>query len=596
MSDKKLGLLRERGARIEITEDEGGVVQAWLPALQLENIAALDFVTNIRPPDYAVPLTGSVNSEGDALLRASEVRIANGVDVSGIRVGVISNGIDNAASAQVSGDLPAAIDVDPSLPGAGDEGTAMLEIVYDLAPGAQLAFSGPATGLEMLNAITYLANSAFNGQGCDVIVDDLGFLGEPAFEDGAIAQRVEQIVAQGVTYVTATGNEAQRHYEKAYFQTSASIAGQSMTVHDFGRAAGSITDAGQSISVGANKSLTVVLQWSDSYFSPSDDYDLLVTDVGRTQSLARGTEPHNGGCGQCAIEVATYTNPAATSTTVEVVIPNDGASTRTLEMFYIGDSFTINQYNVSEGSIVPGQQSTPNSIAVGAISVLDPGFDTIESFSSRGPVRIFSPSIQQRVKPDIVASDGVRITGAGGFGVPFGSDTRFFGSSAAAPHVAAVAALLLSQNPGLTPAQVKDALQASALDLGTIGPDNTYGGGRTDAFRAFQRIVTSVSGPEDSVRPDAFRLAQNYPNPFNPSTEIDYSVGESERNTIVTLEIFNMLGQKVRTLVKAALTPGTYQVTWNGQNDSGRDVTSGLYIYRLKAGGHTLSKRMLLLK
>ena len=596
VSDNKLQLLREQGARIEIARDQDDVVQAWLPAARLEQIAAFDFVTSIRPPDYAIVLTGSVNSEGDALLRANEVRIVNGVDGNGIRVGVISNGIDHASVAQGSGDLPAAIDVDQNLQGSGDEGTAMLEIVYDLAPGAQLAFSGPATGLEMLNAITYLANSAFNGQGCNVIVDDLGFLGEPNFEDGAIAQRVEQVVAQGVTYVTATGNEARKHYEKATFNTSSTIAGQTMTVHDFGRAAGGLSDPGQSITVGANKSLTVVLQWSDAYFNPNDDYDLLITDAARTQVLASSTDPQNGGSGQFAIEVATYDNAASTSTTVEVVIVNDGAPTRTLEMFYIGENFTINQYNVPEGSIVPGQQSTPNSIAVGAISVLDPGFDTIESFSSRGPVRIFSPTIQQRVKPDIVASDGVRITGAGGFGVPFGSDIRFFGSSAAAPHVAAVAALLLSQKPNLTPAQVKDAIQASALDLGASGADNTYGSGRTDAFRAFQRVVTSISTPEKSSLPTTFSLAQNYPNPFNPSTTINYSVSEAQRNAIVTLEIFNMLGQKVRTLVNATHTSGNYQVTWNGRNDNERDVTSGLYIYRLKAGNRTLSKRMLLLK
>ncbi len=593
-SESELQQLRALGIKIEITQQPLHVVQAWVPYSRLSALAALGFVKHVRQPDYPIVLTGSVNSEGDALLRANEIRIANGVDGSGIRVGVISNGVTTRLSAQQSGDLPANIDIDPSLPGSGDEGTAMLEIVHDLAPAAQLAFSGPATSLEMLNAISYLANSAFGGLGCHVIVDDLGFLGEPVFQDGAIAQRVEQVVAQGVTYVTATGNEAQRHYEKNYIDATANIAGQNMNVHDFGSAAGGASDVGQAITVGANASLTIVLQWSDSYFNPTDDYDLFITNISRTQILASSEDPQNGGSNQFAIEVAVFENTDAGSVPVEIVIRRDGANFRRVEMFYIGDSFTINQFNVPEGSIIPGQQSTPGAISVGAISVLDPGFDTIESFSSIGPARIVSPLSQNRDKPDIVAADGVVITGAGGFGSPFGANTRFFGTSAAAPHVAAIAALLLSHNQNLSPAQVKDAIQDSAIDLGASGRDNTYGHGRIDAFRAFQRVVTSIAEPEGAI-PSSFSLAQNHPNPFNPSTVIEYAnrQGQSVR---MKLEIFNMLGQRIRTLVDRLHGTGSFQAVWDGRNDNERDVTSGLYVYRLSTDGKTLSRRMLLLR
>ena len=113
-------------------------------------------------------------------------------------------------------------------------------------------------------------------------------------------------------------------------------------------------------------------------------------------------------------------------------------------------------------------------IAVAAIPASSPS--TIEPFSSRGPVTISYPSAVSRLKPDISGVDCVAVTGVGGFGSPF------CGTSASAPHIAAITAQIWGAHPTLTPAQVRNALYTSAVDLGSSGKDTTFGYGRADAL------------------------------------------------------------------------------------------------------------------
>ena len=95
---------------------------------------------------------------------------------------------------------------------------------------------------------------------------------------------------------------------------------------------------------------------------------------------------------------------------------------------------------------------------------------------------------------------------------------------------------------------------------------------------------------------DKFVLKQNYPNPFNPSTVINYTIPQSANLINTRLEIFNLSGQKVRTLVNTKQSSGTYTVTWNGTNDSGELLATGLYIYRLQAAEFVDIKKMLFMK
>ncbi|HTO93524.1 MAG TPA: S8 family serine peptidase, partial [Bacteroidota bacterium] len=111
-------------------------------------------------------------------------------------------------------------------------------------------------------------------------------------------------------------------------------------------------------------------------------------------------------------------------------------------------------------------------------------------------------------------------------------------------------------------------------------------------------IVTTSSGlsaigPDESGTPVQFALGKNYPNPFNPSTRINYSIGE---RGLVTLEIFDILGRQVRTLVNEVEAAGSYQIVWDGKTAESKPVGSGVYFYRLRSGNLSKTERMVLLK
>ena len=199
--------------RVEIEGAEYSLVQAWVDPDDLGDLAGLEAVKRITPPDYGYTKKGSTLTEGDAIHRANLVRAFSGLTGEGVKVGVISDGADAWTSARARGDLPSSIEINPNQDSEGHEGTALLEIVHDLAPDAELAFSGTESSLGMAHAILWLANDAFEEEGADVIVDDLTYYYEPYFEDGIIAQAAADAVAGGAVFVSAAGNHAQEHYE-----------------------------------------------------------------------------------------------------------------------------------------------------------------------------------------------------------------------------------------------------------------------------------------------------------------------------------------------------------------------------------------------
>jgi hypothetical protein len=93
--------------------------------------------------------------------------------------------------------------------------------------------------------------------------------------------------------------------------------------------------------------------------------------------------------------------------------------------------------------------------------------------------------------------------------------------------------------------------------------------------------------------PGSFSLSQNYPNPFNPSTTITFDLpGEADNRQHVNLTIYDLRGRRVRELINTDLETGSHKIHWDGRNDQGESVPSGIYIYRLKAGGETITRKM----
>jgi hypothetical protein len=106
--------------------------------------------------------------------------------------------------------------------------------------------------------------------------------------------------------------------------------------------------------------------------------------------------------------------------------------------------------------------------------------------------------------------------------------------------------------------------------------------------------VDSLTGiAENREIPQDYRLLQNYPNPFNPATAIGYALPQISR---VELKIYNLLGQEIRTLVDKQQQPGKYTITWDGADNHGQQVSSGIYIYQIKAGDYVESRKMVLLR
>lgn len=103
---------------------------------------------------------------------------------------------------------------------------------------------------------------------------------------------------------------------------------------------------------------------------------------------------------------------------------------------------------------------------------------------------------------------------------------------------------------------------------------------------------TSVNS-NDSLLPDRFALNQNYPNPFNPSTNIEYGL---PKTAYVVLKIYNILGEEIRTLVQELQSPGIKSVVWDGTNNRGLGVASGIYIYQIKAGDFRSAHKLMLLR
>ncbi len=481
-SQQTQSLLMHYGLEVEIINERLGIIQGWIPEDALETISQLPFVKKIAPPSYATPNVGSVTTEGDGILLADELR-AFGFDGTGVKVGVISDGVDNMADSVATGDLPSGVTVfgDCSEATTCNEGTAMLEIVHDLAPGAELAFgAGMGTTLDFIARIDDLVNF-----GAEIIVDDVAFMGEPYFEDGPVADRVREATDAGIVYVSCATNYAEKHYEAEYKESY--WGDVALGLHDFGGAAGEVIDQSMNVLLAAGASLTVILQWNDEFGASGNDYDLLLNNYTFlypdwiVTHLASSIITQDGD--DDPIEFLTYENPLSETIEVEVMIRKYSGIDRQLEMFLLGDvhgsTYLIEEFATPGGSIF-GHAAVTDAIAVGAINASDD--DVIEVFSSQGPSEIYFPTHETRQKPDIAAIDGVSVTGAGGFSNPF------FGTSAAAPHVAGLAALLMEFSPNTTSVEIREALKNSAIDLGVHGFDYFAGYGRADVLAAAELL------------------------------------------------------------------------------------------------------------
>ncbi len=503
VGEDNLNRLLDLGLDTEVINDELKIIQGWLPHDIIEEAAELGFVDKITPPSYGHTRVGSLTPNVVSEIGADMVISEFGIDGSGVKIGVISDGIGNLAASQASGDLPF---VQIGNAGSGNEGTAMLEIIHDIAPGADLAFHTGNSTLRFIEAVEFFCNN-----GVDIIVDDIGYLSEPFFQDGSVAQAAADAVNQGKVFVSAAGNDQDRHYQALYIDVDPGDAESNN--HDFGAAAGEASTNRMSYLLPAGGEVVVVLQWSDPFGASSNDYDLFLVEPGTTTVIDSGTAAQNGD--DDPIEFAGVRNDGGSSGIFEIVIDKFSGEDQTLEIVFNGNGNLL-EFNVPEDSIY-GHPAHPDVIATGAT---DGG--VIDFFSSFGPSSIFhnpvvtvssrvagpslnaAPLLESRPKPDISAPNRIPTT-VPGF-------SNFAGTSAAAPVLAASAALvyqavefanltLASSAPESaiaarqTPEEILDILSNTATDIGPPGFDNTSGAGIVDAFAAVQEALQGLDGP-----------------------------------------------------------------------------------------------------
>jgi len=506
-----------RGLGLEAGATAGNVVSGRLPVSALKDAAQLSSMRGALP---SYPRThvmdvdagaDSVQSEADTAHAATQGRADLGINGSGQKICALSDSYDQNSSAATTasddvstGDLPGpgspdgnttAVDtLDDRMPGT-DEGRAMLQLIHDIAPGAALGFHTAAGGLGVFaQGILDLADA-----GCTVIVDDIGYNIEPFYQDGPVSNAVNEVVQNDdVTYFSSAGNDGQNSYE-APFRNSGNqgVLDSSSVAHDF--APGTAVDTLQKITIqeGGNFGF-FTFQWTDPSAvvaeSKGADTDLDVALVNDTLGVVAQSalDSDTSGFG-LPVESLRYINDG------NVDVDNDGVADSTFHLviekaagpdpeevkyIYSGSGYSIDEYDTL-GPTIYGHPMAEGAMAVAAA----PFFNTaaynenvdpavLESFSSKGGIPILFDQDGDRIpetvrqKPDVTGTDGIDNTFFGQAlpdtlfnGLDADPYPNFFGTSAAAPNVAAIAALIQDANPGFEPSDVYVQLETNAEDV-----------------------------------------------------------------------------------------------------------------------------------
>jgi len=474
---------------VETVNTTDSLISGYLSPSQIDSLPNLlhfaSATANIRP----ILRAGKVPSEGPPIILANSFSASTGLNGAGQTIGIISDtanqyngglaesysvGALNASKVNVLQDGPAS--------GATDEGRAMMETAYDIAPGANLDFyTAGASPADMATAITSLAAG-----GSTSIADDVGFDDEPYFNDGLIAQAVDQVAAKGVFYDTAAGNTANQAFSAPWKSVTGMALGQPATFFDFGG-----PNIYQDFTVPTGGTVDIDLQWDDAFLEggsslpnftvPTNLYAYVTTPTG---TLVQSFTSNSQNTGESMQDVY-FTNTSTTTNFALVIQLASGPAPGVIR--WINQSESNDPMATGEGAPTTyGHVVATGAVASGAVDYVNP--TTPESFSALGgkiPIlfnvngkRLATPDI--RDKPDLVAADDVDVSldiGGGAADTDGDGWPNFSGTSATAGQVAAAAALIRQENPTATGAQIVQHFKSTTKVIGTPGFDTTSGAG-----------------------------------------------------------------------------------------------------------------------
>ncbi len=525
-------------------------VSGQAPVAALADMAGTMGLKFMRPT-LAMARAGLVTTQGDRSLRANLARAESGATGKGIRVGVLSDSYDcapgafapgapftRAAQDKANGDLPGDVlllkDLAPApSTDCTDEGRAMMQIIHDVAPGSPLAFyTAFESEPDFADGIRALADA-----GSKVIVDDIIYFDEPMFEDGIVAQAVDDVYKDGVAYFSSAGNDARQSYESRFrLSNQDGVFGK---LHDFAGGRRTV-DGLQTVTASAGAVTLLSVQWDQPSIHANNkkgadsDIDVWFYDMDGNLVDFCGNDLENVFCqipgvdsniGADALEMPVLVNTTGEDRQAQIGIELfEGPAPNYIKYVWFdldAGVFSVDEYDTASGTVF-GHANAAGAEAVGAAawyqteewgSPLRPQCipACLNSFSSAGGTPVFIGKNGKRLPfPDVRLKPGV--TGPDGgntsffffdlsFAIPGTTEPdgfpNFFGTSASAPHVAAVAALMLDQRQrdiaahkrfigpkNLSPDAVYWALRLTADDMklrnfgGDIGPqrvDNANG-------------------------------------------------------------------------------------------------------------------------
>lgn len=574
------GAIEETGGKVLNDSRRYQLATVAVAPADLTALAAVPTVAAVTPERtpklYAAGCEGgSVISEGVGQLGVDKAREVFPLRGKGITVGVLSDSYNAATEAIpggsiathaqqdiVSNDLPgpAGTCSDQQLPvrvleegpasEATDEGRAMLQIVHDVAPHASLAFATAFNGeLGFAQNIERLAKPVSEGgAGADVIVDDVGYFEEPFFQDGPVAAAIDKVTSEGVTYLTAAGNENLfdaegdeiASWEAPAYRDAGSCPPEVAALppvfnasHCMDFEPGGGTDTTFGVRVKAGETLIVDLQWAEPWNGVSDDLDAFL--LSESGELLAGSVEQNVTETQKPAEILGWKNTESMAKMFQLVINRRlGAGSPRLKFILMPDGSGLGktEYPKSSGGDIVGPTIYGHAGAASAISVAAIPFNSTtapEKYSSRGPVTHYFGPVEGPIpaapllppeevaKPDVTATD----CGATTFFASFVSGVwRFCGTSAAAPHAAAVAALLRQGDSNATAQQVRESLVETATPIVAF-PATAVGTGLVNARAAIEslpELTAAEDGPSSIVPPIEGPAASTSPASSSPPT------------------------------------------------------------------------------